>query len=135
MKNLLFALPILFLFSFLALAQEAPPLPANPDQEFFMMMAQIFTMKGAGTLVIVALAVQILIKFLSTSLFGALFSQVNGVVKLLIVTGLSIVGSVVGLMSPPTSLSFLSALTSGAILSALMVYGNQLYQHFFPPKT
>lgn len=116
----------LFTFGFLALAQQV-----DPNQDFINLLAgNIGQFKGMTTLAIVGLVVQLLLKFLDTSWFGSIFSKLDGSIKLLIVHGLGIAGSVAALMAPPNSMSLLSALTSGAVLSVLMVYGNELYTHF-----
>lgn len=84
-------------------------------------------LKGKGTLSIVAVSVQLFMLFLDTK-FGS--GLLKGSVKLLVVSALSLVGGVVGLMVSD-GIEFLPALMSSANLTALMVFGNQAYKQFF----
>lgn len=117
-----------------AMAQAAAPIPVCSDSmDFFACLgASVGSFNGASTLLIVALVVQLLIKLMNSSLLDNIFGQLDGWLKLTIVSGLTIVSSVVGLMYS-SGMSFLSALTSGAVLTALMVFANQIYQHFAAP--
>ena len=116
----------------LALAQIADPvIPPVTDTDFIGFLIQsLGGLKGASTLAIVAIVVQILIKFLGTDLFGKVFKNVSGAVKLLIVTGLSLVAGVVGLMSVE-GLTIGAALVHSTTMTAFMVFANQLYKQFF----
>lgn len=91
-------------------------------------------LKGASSLVIAGVVVQLLIKAMSLPAVGKLFSEAQGWLKLVIVTGLTLVSGVIGLMTAG-GLTLGAALVHSTTLAALMVFGNQIIQHFFPPKT
>lgn len=117
----LFSLPIM------VLAQDTPPV--DPNQDFIALLIQsIGGLKGMSTLAIVGLAVQLLIKLSSTT-----WIKLEGSVKLLIVSGLGIVGGVVALMLPPNGLTFGAAMVHSLTLTSLMVFLNQIYQKFLAP--
>lgn len=108
--------------------------PVDPNGEFInLLIASLGGLKGASTLAIVGIVVQIIIKALNLPIAGKLFSESKGWIKLLIVSGLTLVGGVTGLMSVE-KLSFAAALIHSTTLTALMVFGNQLIQHFSPKK-
>jgi len=128
---------IFALVGFLAVAQTAvTPLPVCTDgMDFFACLGlSIGSFKGASVLAIVAISVQLLIKLMNADFAANWFSGIPGWLKLTIVSGLTIVGSVVGLMYT-NGMSFWAAVTSGGILTSLMVFANQIYQHFFPAAT
>lgn len=137
--KMLLSLPMLILtlltVSFFALAQDAAPLPipvCSAEMDFFQCLGlSLGSFKGASTLLIIAIVVQLLVKLMASSLFDQMFAKLDGWLKLTIISGLSLVGSVVGLMYT-SDMSFLAALTSGGVLTALMVFANQIYQHFAP---
>lgn len=121
-------------FGFFALAQVAvPPMPVcGPEMDFWQCLGlSVGSFNGASTLLIVALSVQLLIKLLNSNLLDKLFSGLDGWLKLTIISGLTIVGAVVGLMYS-SNMSIWAALTSGTVLTAIMVFANQIYQHFAP---
>ena len=104
------------------------------NDEFIKFLIQsIGGISGASTLVIVGIVVQVLMKFLSAPISGNLLGALNGNLKLLVVSGLSLVGGTVGLMSIE-GLSFLSALVHSTTLNALLVFGHQIYKHFIEKK-
>lgn len=124
----------------LLFAQETLPppetLPEVPNVDFLQFLIQsLGGLKGAGTLAIVGVVVQVVIKFLSTPWSGELFKKLTGAKKLLIVTGLSLVGGVVGLMLPPTSLTLGAALVHSTTMTAFMVFANQAYKQLVEKKT
>ena len=135
MKKWFLMIAVIFGFtmtSLVAFAQEV--LPEVPTQDFISFLIQsLGGLKGAGTLAIVAAVVQILIMFLKTPLFGQLFKNVSGSIKLLIVTALSLVGGVVGLMSVE-GLTIGAALVHSTTLTAFTVLAHQLYKQFIEKK-
>lgn len=127
-------LSLFTVFGFYALAQAAvPPIPVCTDgMDFFACLgASVGSFNGASTLLIVAIVVQLLIKLLSSNVLDNIFGAMDGWLKLTIVSGLTLLLSVVGLMYS-SGMSIVAALTSGTVLSALMVFANQIYQHFNP---
>lgn len=132
----IFVFAILLVSSIFTFAQDAQvPIPqCSADMDFFQCLGlSIGSFHGGSTLVIVAVVVQLLLKFMNAPFFDQLFSKLDGWVKLSIISFLTIAGSVAGLMYG-SNMSFLSALTSGAILTSVMVFANQIYQHFVAPK-
>lgn len=126
------------LFYMTAFAQVIPTIPvpppvlvpADPNQEFLSLLIQsIGGLKGMGTLGIVGVAIQLLLKLANTS-----WIKLDGGVKLAIVSGLGLVGGVVALMSPPNLLTLGAALVHSATLTAFMVFFNQVYQQWLAPK-
>ncbi len=101
------------------------------NDEFIKFLIQsIGGISGASTLVIVGIVVQVLMKFLKTPIAEGLFKGVSGNMKLLIVSGLSLVGGTIGLMTVE-KMSFLAALVHSTTLNALMVFAHEIYTRFF----
>lgn len=116
-----------------ALAQDVV-IPVVSDTDFLGHLLQsVGQFKGATTLVIVGLAVQILIKFLGTELFGRLFKKVTGATKLTIYLSLSLIGGVSGLMLT-ADLTFGAALVHSSTLAAFGLLLNQIYKQFVEKK-
>lgn len=140
MKMLLAFVFALFL-PFFAYAQEVVQpvleLPPVTNTDFLQLLIQsLGGLKGASALAIAGTAVQVLLKFLATPWAGGLLKNVKGGTKLLVVSGLSMLGGVLALMVPPTSLSLGAALVHSTTLTAFMVFANQLYQQLLEkPKT
>lgn len=84
--------------------------------------------KGASTLAIVVLVSQLLMKFVATPLL-----KLDGAMKLLIISGLTIVGGVAGLMVQ-TGMDLGAALMHSSVLAALSTYVHQLYKQFIAKK-
>lgn len=105
--------------------------PAEVSNESFFASVSnaIGQMKGATTLGIVAILVQLIIQFLKTSYANHIFRKVSGEAKLSIVLGLTVVGTVIPLVGQ--GMEWAAALTSGAALSATMVFFNQIWKQFF----
>jgi hypothetical protein len=118
-----------------AVANVLPvPVQVNPDQDFLaLLLKSLGGLNGASALAIAGIAVQLLIKLMSTSWLGQWFPKLNGGLKILIVTGLSLVSGVLALMLPPTSLTLGAALMHSTTMTAFMVFGNQLYQQLLQP--
>jgi hypothetical protein len=86
------------------------------------------SMHGAGGLATVAAAVQIVMLYLKSNLSDGM----SGQWKLAVVTGLSVLGSILaGLMA---GLPLLEVLASGPILAAVQVFINQVYSVILKPK-
>lgn len=86
-------------------------------------------LKGASSLVIAGAVVQALIKAMSLPAVGKWFKETQGHIKLLIVTGLTLVSGVIGLMTAG-GLTLGAALVHSTTLAALMVFANQVIQHW-----
>lgn len=123
-----FFMVMLIILGFSAFAQEVPISSAD---FFSYLFSALGGLKGAGTLAIVGVVVQVLLKLLNSDLFSQWFSSVSGAVKLIVISGLTVAGSVIGLMSQGQS--FWAAVTSGGVVTALMVFAHQVYLHFFAP--
>lgn len=120
-------------FSMVTFAQEVVLDPVTNEKFVTELFNSLGGVKGAGTLAIVGLVVQMLIMFLKTPLFGSLFKNVTGQIKLLIVTGLSLVSGVVGLMLVE-HLTLGAALIHSTTMTAFMVFANQIYKQFIVKK-
>lgn len=123
MKKLMLGL---VLFPFAALAQDA----SIPTDQFLLFLIQsLGGLKGASVLAIVGVAVQIIIKFLSSDLCNQIFKGFTGAAKLLTVSGLTIASGVISLIAV-SGMSPVAAIFHSTTLAALMVFVNQLIQHF-----
>lgn len=102
----------------------------DPNLTFMqLLLKSIGDMKGATTIAIVAIVIQLLLKILDLPIVGSWFSGTKGKTKLLIVGGLSF------LLAPVTLVSTLgmdwgAALTHTTTLTAFMVFINQVYIQF-----
>lgn len=137
----IFALVMFLLLPLLCFAQDAaPPSTGSPliDQNTSDFLKYLIDslggMKGASALVIAGVVVQALLKAMSLPIVGKWFSEAQGWLKLTVVSGLTLVSGVIGLMTAG-GLTLGAALVHSTTLAALMVFGNQIIQHFFPPKT
>ena len=124
---LLFALIML---PVLALAQASLPTGgAPPDVPYDQTLSSILTLlggvKSATALSITALIVQIAMKLLQAPL-----GNYTGKLKLIIISGLTMVGALVGELT--AGVDWKVALFSGAVLTALQVFVHQIVQHFKP---
>lgn len=120
----LFALLAALLIPALAIAQaviEPASLPTTDlttDQAFGELLKSLGGFKGATALGIVFLVIQAVLLFFRTKL-----ANFAGKWKLLIVTGLSLVGGVIALLV--SGVPLLMALTHSTTFAALQVFGNQ----------
>lgn len=89
-------------------------------------------LKGASTLAVVAVGVQLLMKFLATPIGGNVLNMVPGKIKLLIFSTLSLVGGVLGLMT--SGLGFSAAILHSTTITALGVFAHQVWKQFFENK-
>lgn len=112
------------LLPFAAFADVLPPTP----EEFQQFLAALFGMLGGGAgvsaLGVVALIVQGLMLWTRSS-FGAM----AGKYRLLLMSGLSVVGGVIAQMV--LGQPFLAALFSASVLPLLQLFAHQLYKQFF----
>ncbi len=130
LKRLLAVLAILFVPA-LALAQVEPAslpvlLPTTDlttDQALGELLKSLGGFKGATALGIVFLVVQALLLFFRTKL-----ADFAGKWKLVIVTALSLVGGVIGLLV--SGVPLLAALTHATTFTSLQVFGNQFIKQF-----
>lgn len=120
------------LFSFYVLAQTADiPLPPTTTNDVLSaVLALIGGAKGASTLAIVGMVVQLLSAFVLSPLWDSL--KLDPKYKFLAFALASVVGSVVPLMMQGQS--FLMAISSSAVLILLMQYGHRIYELFFEKK-
>lgn len=132
MKKYLLGFCVL-LIPVVAFAQAAPAV--DSDNVFATALLQsLGGMKGLSTLGIVALAVQLLMKFMDTSLFAKLVSPKLADYKLPVVSLLSIVSGVVALMTKdnlPLGMALLHSMT----LSSAMVFANQWIKFLIPSSS
>ena len=110
------------IFGAVAYANDAEVIVGN-DQFLMSLWQFIGGSKGMSGMALVAAIVQIVMMFFKTSL-----ASFAGKHRLLIVMGLTVVGSIVGLMSQ--GMSFTAALVNGATLSGMQVFAHQLYKQF-----
>lgn len=117
----IFAIVALGIWTAFCFAEIDTPLPT--ESWLLAVLTFLTTVKGQTVLAIVAGVVQLVMKFFNTPL-----SNFAGKTRLLIVTFLSLVGTVVGGMA--TGLTFLQSLATGASLAAFQVFVNQLWKQF-----
>lgn len=134
-RSLFLLLGLTFIvFAYTAMAQSPSPSPVDPmapvpmDEFLKLLMASIGGMGGATALTIAAVVVQLIVAFLKTDLMGNLFKNIDGIWKIAIVMGLTLVSGVLSLLTQGVSIG--AALIHSTTLSALMVLGNQIYQHY-----
>lgn len=88
--------------------------------------------KTTVVLTILIILAQLVVQLTKTSIFGKIFKKVGDQGKLLIVTGATTLVTIATLMLGGVSL--IAAITSGAGLSAIMVFGHQIYKAFIEKK-
>lgn len=118
-KYAILMLVVAVVFSMRAFGADGDLPPATLDEFFNSLVALITSIKGAAPLV-VALGVTQLVMLLARTKIGDL----AGKWKLLIVSGLTIVITILGFMAQGTT--FAAALFSGATLAAVQVFVHQL---------
>ncbi len=117
------ALSGLMLLSLVSVAFAQDIVPISTD-EFLMKLWQfVGGVKGMQGLVLAAAAVQTVMLF-----FRSPLSTFAGKYRLLIVLGLSVIASIVGLMSQ--GLGLVAALVHGTTLAAGQVLAHQVYKQF-----
>lgn len=116
----LFALAML---SFVSVAYAQEIVPISTDEFLIKLWQFIGGVKGMQGLVLAAAAVQTIMLF-----FRSPLSTFAGKYRLLIVLGLSVIASIVGLMSQ--GLGLVAALVHGTTLAAGQVLAHQVYKQF-----
>jgi len=116
----------LALFSFLALAQVV----ANPDQAFIdQFLSSLKSYKDLQTTGLIAVAVQLLMKFMDTSWFNKWVPLKAKAWKLPAISLLTIVGGMLTLVSVD-HLTWGAAAINSTTLSAVMVFAHQWMKWF-----
>lgn len=113
------------MFPLMSYAQD---LQISTDEFLMYLLQSLGGFKGASSLVVAGLIVQIFIKFLNSDLSGKIFAGFKGFWKLAIVSFLSVVSGVISLMLNGVSLG--AALLHSSTLAAIMVLLNQFVQQY-----
>lgn len=127
MKNLK---PWIFLsfFAFITCAFAEVAVSEIPVSDFLMeLYKSINGIKGLSVLASAIVIVQLLMMFFKTKL-----SDFAGKYRLLVVTGLTMVVGILGLMN--TGMPFLAAMVHSSTLAAAQVFGHQVIVQFFEKK-
>ena len=96
------------------------------DSDFFQALMSAFGgVKGLSTLGVIALVVQLMLKFLSAPISGKAFPQFTGRTKINAVLTLTMIATLVGLMSQ--GMGWAAAATSGVGLAALSGWIQQMW--------
>lgn len=119
-----FALLGLFLLPTLVLAQEQ-----DPSVLITALIQALTSSGGISVLAVVAAIVQIVIYIFKQTPIG---QKLAGKWMLLIVSGLTIVSGVIGMMMNGASLG--AALVSSSVLASFQVFLNQVYKLFIEKK-
>lgn len=120
----IFAFAIATVWWRVAFAADAP----IPDSDFWTaLLTFLGGVKGMTVMGIAVAVTQILMLFFSTSL-----SDFAGAYKLVIVTGLTVVATLLGNLV--TGNSLVQALLNGATLAAIQVFIHQIYVQFIQKK-
>lgn len=129
------------MFSTIVYAQEVvqqmPDLaPVVQEVSMFDFLTLLFQslngLKGASALGAAGILVQLVLAFSKTSMAGMVFKKLSGGMKLVVVTGLTVVAGVVSLMLAGITLP--AALVHSSTLAAFSVFGHQAYKEFFEKK-
>jgi hypothetical protein len=104
-----------------AFAQDVVVTPSG--DELKALLAALGGLKGAGSLAIVAFAVQALLFFFKSS-----FAKFSGAWQLIIVNFLTVVGSFIALKSQ--GMDVLAILTNSQLLAASQVFLHQIFSKF-----
>lgn len=129
--RMVFMIVLMCLVPTSVMAQVALPtelVEVDTADALMFLLQSLGGIKGASTLAIVVLVSQLLMKFVATPLL-----KLDGAMKLLIISGLTIVGGVAGLMIQ-TGIDLGAALMHSSILAALSTYVHQLYKQFIVKK-
>jgi hypothetical protein len=107
------------------------PGPVSNDEFIGALMTSLGGMKGAGALAIAGMVVQLLMKFLYTPWAGEYLKDASGMMKLNLVSGLTLVAGVIAMMTPAGGgLTLGAALIHATTLSAIMVFGHQIWKQY-----
>ena len=116
---------------------QMPPAGSQQLSDFSQFLINsLGGLKGASALAIAAFVVQVLLKLLDMDVvenwLGKSFSDWSGAWKLVVISGLTLVSGVLGLMVMG-HVSLGAALIHSTTLTAFMVFANQIYQHVIAP--
>lgn len=104
------------------------------DESFFASLASaIGSLQGLGTMGILALLIQLAVKFLSAPISGKTFKQLTGKTKITIIIVLSTLGSLVALVAQ--GMDWKAAALSGVGLAAISTMIQQIYVQYFGDKS
>lgn len=112
-----------FLFALTAMADGDPTAPVATEDFLKALFESIGKLKGAGTMGIVVVVVQLLMLFFRTPL-----ANFAGKYRLLIASALTMVGGVIGLKL--TGVDWMAALVHSSTLAAFQVFGHQAFVQF-----
>lgn len=137
MKNVFAQVGLILVTVFFGLwvfAQDLPvPIPETSNTDFIeLLLKSIGGMKGAKTLAIVALVLQLLFKLLGTPLFGSIWTKLAPNVKFIVVSILSIASLVIAQIQ--VGLTPAAAILHGTVVTALMNYAFTYYERFVEKK-
>ena len=122
--KLLFTI-FLLLVATIAFGQVAPEV--SYDEFIAFLMKSLGGVKGASSMAIAVLVAQVGLKLIQTSA-----GELLGKYKLLVVAGLTMLVSIVGMMVTGTEL--LPALLGSSGIAAVQVFLHQIYKQFFEKK-
>lgn len=127
------ALGCFLMFTGLQVYAQDVIIPVVTNDEF---ISQLFLslggLKGATSLAIAGVIVKLILQFASTEMFGKIFKNLSGGVKLTIVLGLSLASGVIALML--SGVPLVTALLHSSTLSAFVVLSNQVYKQYIEKK-
>lgn len=129
--RLLLLQSFIIVFCLRALAQVAEVVPVTNSELFQFILENFGNFKGAGTIVLVNLIAQILMKFLGTPLFDGL--KLDPKYKFLFFAIMQMAISITGVMLA-TNVSFGEAVMSSGLLLTIVNYGYRIYELFFEKK-
>ncbi len=129
------ALFTMMAFAVTALAQDLPvPIPEVANSAFFeALLAAIGGIKGASTLTIVGIVLQLLFKLFGTPMFAGIFNKLQAKAKFIVIGVLSIASLTVAEMQV-AGVSVGVALLHGAVVTAIMNYAYRFYELFIETK-
>lgn len=123
----------LTIFGAFAWAQEAAAeVVVSNEGVFKALLDLVLGYKGLKGAALTLAVVQFLILLLKSEIFGKLFKKVSGAMKLLIVSGLTLLAGILALKA--SGLSYAQALSDSANLALLQVFAHQVYLQFFVKK-
>lgn len=115
------------LFTFHLFGQSLPPVNTDAPSmsDWWALYQALGKASGLSVLGIVALVVQALVLAARSQ-----FDPLPGPMKLLVITGLTLLGGIVG-MKASTDLSWVAILMNSTVLTAIQVFFNQWYKQIF----
>lgn len=107
------------------IAQVSSPGEVSDADFWASVMNALGSLKGAGTIAILGILVQLLLKFAYTPLFGKTFKDQSGDVKFWTVATLNLVAVLVGLLAQ--GMDWKAAATNGLLLAAVASFIQQAW--------